>query len=82
MELLWIVDPGHGWLRVPREQVEACGVEVSSYSFIDHAFYYLEEDCDALAFLQKTDQMELNIPNRYVEDFQRLRFDLGIGTLR
>jgi hypothetical protein len=47
------VDPGHAWLEVPRAEVVASGAEISHYSYYDPKtdMAYLEEDCDAFAFL-------------------------------
>jgi hypothetical protein len=49
--VMWIVDNGHGWLRVP--MVTAEGLRFSEYSYIDRAagWLYLEEDCDARVWL-------------------------------
>jgi hypothetical protein len=51
--LLFLADPGHGWLRVPLGEIAALGIEaeISPYSFIDGRFAYLEEDCDAGRYL-------------------------------
>lgn len=48
----WVVDLGHGWLRVP--VVSAEGLAVSEYSYIDRSggWLYLEEDCDAGVWLR------------------------------
>ena len=47
-------DPGHGWLEVPAADVRALGVKVSRYSYRsrDGRTVYLEEDCDAPAFVE------------------------------
>lgn len=45
-------DPGHAWMKVPRKLVEKLGVEVSSYSYQRGDDLYLEEDCDAGAFIK------------------------------
>lgn len=46
-------DPGHGWLQVPHDLVHALGIakDISAYSYRDHQFAYLEEDCDMGRFL-------------------------------
>lgn len=56
-------DPGHGWLEVPRAEVVASGAKISTYSYYDPAtdMAYLEEDCDALAFLKA-----IGLDSRYV----------------
>jgi hypothetical protein len=45
-------DSGHGWLEVPKKEVEALGVKLSRYSYQDADNFYLEEDCDLRAFLK------------------------------
>lgn len=45
-------DSGHGWLEVPKQEVESLGVKLSRYSYQDKSNFYLEEDCDLTAFLQ------------------------------
>ena len=49
----FFADPGHGWLEVPRAEVVAAGVKVTPYSYYDPVtdMAYLEEDCEAPAFL-------------------------------
>ena len=45
-------DPGHGWLKVPRQKLVELGIlnKVSSFSYQRKEFVYLEEDCDASLF--------------------------------
>lgn len=49
-------DPGHGWLVVPRKELQALGIEdkISSFSYQggDKIWAYLEEDQDAGIFIQ------------------------------
>lgn len=49
----FFADPGHGWLEVSGAEVVASGVKISKYSYYDPLtnMAYLEEDCDAPAFL-------------------------------
>ena len=51
-EVRWVVDSGHGWLRVPL--VSAEGLAVTEYSYVDKrgGWLYLEEDCDAGVWLR------------------------------
>lgn len=44
-------DSGHGWLRVPLSELRGLPVNISTYSYRDTRFAYLEEDCDAPAFI-------------------------------
>lgn len=52
----FISDPGHGWLEVPRKEIDQAGIagKVSKFSYqsIDGEMVYLEEDCDAYLFLK------------------------------
>jgi hypothetical protein len=58
-KLTFHCDPSHGWLEVPREDIDALGIadQISAYSYAMAATHkragmvYLEEDCDASLFL-------------------------------
>lgn len=45
-------DPGHGWLKVSRKELEELGLvdTISTFSYQRKDAVYLEEDCDAAAF--------------------------------
>ncbi len=47
-------DGSHGWLEVPRTEVEASGADISSYSYYHPGAdkVYLEEDVDMWNFLR------------------------------
>lgn len=82
MALTYIADPGHGWLRVPLVDIATLGVEttISSCSFIDSRYAYLEEDADAaiyLAALRERTQAEPTIESAYQEHFSRNRPTFG-----
>lgn len=52
-EYHFYTDPGHGWLRVPLAELIELGIadSISGYSYVRHAFAYLEEDCDMTRFI-------------------------------
>lgn len=54
MKLLYIQDPGHGWLLAPGALVRQLGITPSRYSYYNRAGdqVYLEEDCDAGEFMR------------------------------
>lgn len=52
MKYDFISDPGHGWLKVKRKEVEALGIHVSQFSYQRGEFVYLEEDADLLRFVK------------------------------
>lgn len=64
----WIVDPGHGWLRVPVMSAE--GLTFSEYSYIDRVggWLYLEEDCDASIWLNAHGVQVHVLPVEYLDD--------------
>lgn len=73
MELTFFEDPGHGWLRVPRGLISQLNIsnKISSYSYQDNNYLYLEEDCDAEVFasaFEKIFKEELKIKREYRED--------------
>lgn len=44
----WHNDAAHGWLKVTHREIEALNITgISSFSYRDKTFAYLEEDCDA-----------------------------------
>ena len=47
-------DGGHGWLQVPHGLIKSLGIgkEISSYSYKDKNFAYLEEDDDLSKFFR------------------------------
>lgn len=52
--LTFYTDPGHGWLEVPRADLEALGIaaDITPYSFAKYGRAYLEEDLDATRYLE------------------------------
>lgn len=46
-------DPGHGWLKVKRAELQRLGIEkaISRFSYQRGAFIYLEEDADLSRFV-------------------------------
>ncbi len=46
-------DPGHGWLKVSRKDLQQLGIEsqITGYSYQRENDCFLEEDCDATLFL-------------------------------
>jgi hypothetical protein len=52
MTYRFITDPGHGWLEVPRAELDALGItnKISQYSYQRADLVYLEEDCDFAIF--------------------------------
>jgi len=48
------MDPGHGWLKVPLEELEELGIagDISPYSYMRSGYAYLEEDSDAVKFIE------------------------------
>ena len=49
--LLWHVDPGHAWLQVPIKDYPGAVSYGTGYGYWDDGNVYLEEDCEAPAFL-------------------------------
>ena len=53
MELAYIQDPGHGWIKVPVALLLELSIagDITSFSYYRDGFAYLEEDCDAARFM-------------------------------
>lgn len=58
-------DPGHGWLRVPRQFLIALQLDaqISGYSYTRGRWVYLEEDRDALIFARAWEALHGTQPN-------------------
>ncbi len=52
IEVTQISDSGHGWYKVSLEEFKGMKVDefISSYSYVDKLYIYLEEDCDFPVF--------------------------------
>ena len=48
MTYQFISDSGHGWLKVRHSELKELGIQdkISSYSYSNGVWAYLEEDCD------------------------------------
>lgn len=88
--LTFFHDPGHGWLRVPLEQIVALGLHeegcISRYSFIERwgtgnrAYAYLEEDLDAGVYTEARRTAgwpDAEEDSRHVHSFDRGRPRFG-----
>lgn len=64
--MIHIVDPGHGWLRVTQSDFKKSGVKASSFSYEDAHYVYLEEDADATMFLRESGRVNESIPTVHV----------------
>lgn len=51
--VVFVEDPGHGWLAVDNADIKALGIarRISPYSYMTPQRSFLEEDCDASVFL-------------------------------
>lgn len=54
MKYQFYSDPSHGWLKVSIQELEQLGIQnkISSYSYMNKGFAYLEEDCDLSLFFK------------------------------
>ena len=53
---IWFSDPSHAWLQVDRDLIDYLGhTDISSFSYHDDEYLYLEEDRDAPLFLKLLD---------------------------
>ena len=60
-------DNEHGWLRVPKKELKELGLmdRISSYSYEDKEYIYLEEDLDADLFLNCKKEKDIEIDEDY-----------------
>jgi hypothetical protein len=74
MTYRFITDPGHGWLEVPRAELDALGIanKISRYSYQRADLVYLEEDCDFAHFAAA--KAAAGQPVKYAEVYQENTF--------
>jgi len=82
-KLTFHCDRGHGWLEVPREDIDALGLadEISNLSYLlSHThkragMVYLEEDCDATLYLDaaKAAGWTIQIVEKYTDTDSPIR---------
>ena len=59
--LVFVSDPGHGWLQVPLADYPDALNYGTGYGYVDAEHAYLEEDCEAPAFLRAHPDLRDNI---------------------
>lgn len=71
MRIIYLQDPGHGWIIVPASLVRELGCKPSQYSYLDPQadLAFLEEDCDAGPFITalRASGVEPQIVERHVK---------------
>jgi len=82
-KLIFHCDRGHGWLEVPREDINALGLadQISAYSYAMASTHqragmvYLEEDCDATLYLDaaKASGWTIQIVEKYTNTDSPIR---------
>lgn len=57
-------DPGHGWIEAPKAFLRALGIlhKVSTCSYQNDEYVFLEEDCDAALLINELDRRGLPRP--------------------
>ena len=52
----WVIDPSHSWLQVSWDLIDKHDYsDISSFSYHDDSYVYLEEDRDAYLFIKFLD---------------------------
>lgn len=84
-EFKFFSDPGHGWLKVLKNDMEqyfCCEDIISPFSYQDSKAYYLEEDYDMRNFIKLLDMTEVKYEivevkpakfSSHIRDKQRVR---------
>ncbi|MEC9208189.1 MAG: hypothetical protein VYE62_09495 [Pseudomonadota bacterium] len=70
-------DPGHGWLAAPIDEIRKAKLSISGYSYVnqDEGMAYLEEDCDAMVFINhlKKNDVPFTISETHINDDHPIR---------
>jgi hypothetical protein len=77
LNLTYFADPGHSWLRVPIRLVKELGLyqKISSYSYREGSWAYLEEDCDAPMMIMalETSGMKFEVSESFSNEYSFVR---------
>jgi len=75
--LCFHADPGHGWLAVPIDEIREAKLSISGYSYINRkeGCAYLEEDCDAMVFINhlKKNNVQFTMSELHIDDDHPIR---------
>ena len=70
-------DPGHGWLKVKKDELVKLGIadKITAYSYERGEYAYLEEDCDAGTYITALRKLgiECKMKHHYGEKRSRIR---------
>lgn len=68
-------DPAHGWLKVPLKALFKLGIadKISSYSYINRKYAFLEEDCDLAIYLKASGKTLKKINIHYADRLSKIR---------
>jgi len=70
-------DPSHGWLEVPMSDIKALGIwhKITACSYYEWNIAFLEEDCDAVTFVEAAKAMgwEIKVKELNVNTDHRIR---------
>ena len=66
--LKWIIDDAHGWLRVDKLKYIRSNFRASPYSYYDDEYVYLEEDMDAMLYINEHKIIN-DIPEQYHQGY-------------
>ena len=71
LNLIFHTDPGHGWLEVPKSMLVDLDIssQISSCSYMNTDYVYLEEDCDCTVFVKAAESngYVLNVKEQHKE---------------
>ena len=78
----FISDPGHGWLKVPRSEVNSLGIgpKVSSCSYEQGDYVYLEEDCDAGRYISHCNPCGLPADTEFDHVDHKTDYNTGVRS--
>lgn len=69
-QTLYVQDAGHGWFMVSCEELKSLGIaeKVSTYSYLDGEYAFLEEDCDAGLLIEAREKRGIETVTRSYYD--------------
>lgn len=80
----FVEDSGHGWLRVPRVELDALNVahRITTCSYVDGDSVWLEEDCDLSTYLHARVERDDTDVARFFADHVKVTHVAGDAWIR
>lgn len=74
-KVTWYSDDSHAWLKIKTREAVRIGIleKISSYSYCNGKYIYLEEDCDASLYLKYNELESRQVERKHCKGKSKIR---------